>query len=295
MLSPNKREEHSNSLHVRKTNDNGGTDDDALLETKLRGIMDKIPRGYFIGLSQQHTWLICCVLYYIFEQEGVSSRNSQCVLDIGSGKGYIDRILSSYYKIGVFCVEAEKERLESSTRLQRLLNDDKPASCDTPISGRNSLLLMRSCQYRLRTDADFYVVWERSISYFRQLGTQMDEIVILALKVCGDMFYDIVDWVLTNYKHMRESAPQKCRNAKVFIVPCCLEKSTRLRFLPPASGEELQQLLAAWVKQQLADMSRTEDCSFSVEARKFPGPTSYFGIEMNLSFPTETVKRACPR
>ena len=269
------------------------------LKAKVESIINKIPKGYFIGLSKEHAWVICWILGHVFENKNWHSQKAQFVLDLGSGKGYIDRILSSVYKIGVFCVEAEKDRLKSSTRLQRLLNDDKTTSCDTPITRKRDLPLMKSCQCTLLTENDFMLVWKKSLSYFRQLGTPAGEIVVLALKVCGDMFYNIVDWVLTNWEHIKFTAPTECRNLKMFIVPCCLHKSARIRFpsTAPGSTHQLrfqQQKLLGWVRQQLADTSRTLP-NASVEAINCPAPSCYFGIEMNLPFPTEMEERACRR
>lgn len=277
-----------------------GSDNREELELKaaVESIMGKIPKGYFIGLSKEHAWVICCILRHLFENEHMHSRK-QFVLDLGSGKGYIDRILSSVYQIGVFCVEAEKDRLKSSTRLQRLLNDDKTASCDTPFNCKRDLPLMKSCQRTLVTENDFMLVWKKSLSYFRQLGSPAIEIVVLALKVCGDMLYNVVDWVLANWELIKVTAPTECRNLRVIIVPCCLHKSTRLRFPSAVTGSahqlRLQQReLLGWVRKQLADTSRTPPTAF-VEAINCPAPSSYFGIEMNLPFPTEMEERACLR
>lgn len=257
---------------------------------ELIKIKDKIPKGYFIGLSEPHMLLICWTLQYILEN--VRNKKNKCwkqyVIDIGSGKGYIDRILSSVFKIGVYCVDSDNERLKSSIRLQRLLNDDNLSVYNR--SKLNELSLMESFRYEMKSAEDFKLIWDKSVSFFKDLNryqnksnTLIDEIVILALKVCGDMIFHIVEWVILNLKggHLCKCA-REVKRLKMFLVPCCFHKSEVLNESlneDSMNCEKVGRFLLSWTRKQFEQIPTDSiiRCRICPEAGN-----NYLGIEIEL-------------
>jgi hypothetical protein len=178
----------------------------------INDIRNLIPKGYFLGLSDPHIKLICEVL------PKLSITNNTCIIDIGSGKGYIDRIISGYLRIPVFCVDSIKERLKSSIRIQRLLNSDK-------FNKENELMYNYEC--KLETIEQFEKIMIESNKFFNNVITNefiiYRQIWILGLKLCGDMFYNLVN-LINSYIIINNDNNIKIN---VLIVPCCLHLCQR--------------------------------------------------------------------
>lgn len=196
-------------------------------------VRQEIPSGYFLGIPQQKDIaLVCQVLAIVLEQQKSAQPDREFyVLDIGSGKGYIDRILSGVYRVPVFCVDAMKERLNSSLRIQRLLNDDNPQTCSSLhpassfASNHASSSPMINYHYKIRNTQDFSLVWrrfERFVAGFgrgKSIAAKPAQILILGLRLCGDLYYAFVDWLVGSFQDNRSVS-----KISVLIVPCCLKR-----------------------------------------------------------------------
>lgn len=252
-------------------------------------LKEEIPKGWFLGLSETHINLLCYVLNKIV----VNNNSNHYVLDIGSGKGYIDRILSNHYKIKTFCVDSTIERLISNVRLNRLLKDDDIKNFNSKMINNNEKSInkrynninpnMEIFQCHLQNIHDFEKIWIKSIQFFdndNKDNNDVSTITILGLKVCGDMFYDIVEWVF-NYTIMNN----KSENIKLLIVPCCLHlckqfpKSTEISTNYNDSNVEQTDLNV--LSDMLLWVSKLFDDKGVVELSHCIG-SSYYSIEIDV-------------
>ncbi|KAG0683107.1 hypothetical protein C6P40_005229, partial [Pichia californica] len=133
------------------------------IENEVENIINDIPKGYFIGLNNEQINIICSVLYYLINKK----IGNKIFIDIGSGKGYIDRIISSIYKIPIICIDEIKERLNSTIKLQKLLNDDKIKFLDDTINGKlnKNLMLIKTIQYKIKNDKDFKIILNKGFEF----------------------------------------------------------------------------------------------------------------------------------
>lgn len=185
-------------------------------------VYDSIPKGYFLGVSHPHALLICQILQWI----GVAGpqkddHENTLILDIGSGKGYIDRILSGHYGIPVFCVDKAAERLKSSSRLHALLKSD--SKLDPELKALSSLSLVRNYACSITCLEDYNEVCDKAVQFFQtvQNKREVPRIVVIGLKLCGDMFYDLAEW------HTRSALLTRYSDVRLHIVPCCPHRSFR--------------------------------------------------------------------
>ncbi|KAG7698014.1 hypothetical protein KL933_000960 [Ogataea haglerorum] len=139
------------------------------------------------------------------------------VLDLGSGKGYLARILANGFGLKVCCVDHNKDRIKSSLRIHSLIQQEQVLQTSLGPSGN------------LHAVAAPIEEWENFIdeatSFFRRktrLGEKELDVAVVGLQLCGDMVYRVIDLV------------SGCNRAGIrlcaFLVsPCCLHKVVSLR------------------------------------------------------------------
>lgn len=256
------------------------------IENKINKIKNFIPNGYFIGLTKEHILLICYVIYYVINN---NNNENQCIIDIGSGKGYIDRIISSIYKKRIFCIDEIKDRLKSSERLQDLLNDDKyyylmNESIDGTINNNNNnnKSLMKSFSYKIENVNDFRFIWDKSLDFFKDNNNNnqiFKKITILSLKVCGDLIFNIIKWVIYNKIYIKRTLPKECVNKiTIFIVPCCPSKGIIMKGMM-FNNEPIESQIINYIKKMF---EKEGSIQMMCEIRNFIGIKSYFGVEIEM-------------
>lgn len=182
-----------------------------------------IPPAYLLGVPPRAIPLTLTIATLIAESGG------EYVIDIGSGKGYLSRLLSNHYQCKVFCVDEIGDRLKSSLKLDRLINshnniEDAYPHLNANIGSNNmtfqthgNLAIMAR---RLESMADFNDIMANSISWFERFS-KLHKITILGIKVCGDIFYQmakfLANWIRANSFVSIE--------INMVVVPCCVEKS----------------------------------------------------------------------
>ncbi|KGK36187.1 hypothetical protein JL09_g4663 [Pichia kudriavzevii] len=178
----------------------------------------RIPQGYFLGVNPKDRLLINDIL----ETTKLDEFQQVGVIELGSGKGYISRIISSHYKIPIFCVDSIRERLASSMRVQQLINDDKVLEYANKTAGTFNMF---NYQNEIQSRDDFVEIWYQAMALrqFKEVKT----VVILGVKLCGDFFYNMVDWIAETRALMEGF------RVEIVVVPCCLHKSIRSINLDP--------------------------------------------------------------
>lgn len=210
---------------------------------EISKIRDQIPKGYFFGLSETNIEFYCSVIKLL--DIGKTNKGVNYVIDLGSGKGYIDRILSNHYNIKTFCVDSINDRLIGSLRLSRLIKDDSISNYQANLNrdhNFNTSSNMKIYKCELKGIEDFIDVVEQALIFFNngrndQNVTNITNITIIGLKLCGDMYYDIIDWLENSHFHSSSSTSTSTGiDISLLVAPCCPEKSQRFPELPLGSN-----------------------------------------------------------
>lgn len=191
---------------------------------------DDIPKGYFLGLNYENIQLIKEILEWIDIDNDNNNGNIQ-VIDIGSGKGFIDRILTGYYNIPVYCIESNKDRNYQSIKLQRLINDDKINRIDPDNNNNiNAIKLLGSCNCKISSYESYCKVVRDALQFFNKVSISRtnSKIVIIGIKLCGDMIYELIDYQIRYREEYKDEDEDKYEyEFEMFIIPCCTELSKR--------------------------------------------------------------------
>lgn len=148
------------------------------------------------GLSKRKTHELSQLLPRILKL--VDDVDVEFVIDVGSGKSYLSRLLSSY--CNVIAIERNQMRRKASTRLDQLT--------DAKVFYINDLA-------HLDTTEQFV------LSRKKNNGT-IPRALLVGLDVCGDLPIDLISCVIANDLHFIELVG-------CFVIPCCMHKITKLR------------------------------------------------------------------
>ncbi|KAG7818833.1 hypothetical protein KL928_002701 [Ogataea angusta] len=139
------------------------------------------------------------------------------VLDLGSGKGYLARILANGFGLKVCCVDHNRDRLKSSLRVHKLIQQEQVSQTSLGPSGN------------LHTVAASIEEWEEfmdeAVRFFRlntRLGEKELDVAVVGLQLCGDMVYRVIDLV-------SDCNRPGIRLCAFLVAPCCLHKIVSLR------------------------------------------------------------------
>ncbi|KAG7881780.1 hypothetical protein KL905_000734 [Ogataea polymorpha] len=139
------------------------------------------------------------------------------VLDLGSGKGYLARILADGFGLKVCCVDKNKDRLKSSLRIHKLIQQEQVSQTSLGPSGN-----FHTVAAPIEEWEDFM---DEATAFFRR-NTRLDEkvldVAVVGLQLCGDMVYRVIDLV-------SGCSREDIRLCAFLVVPCCLHKIVSLR------------------------------------------------------------------
>jgi len=185
---------------------------------------DEIPSAYRMGMSPTVE-----VTTIRFASRVVRQLGARNVIDIGCGKGYLDRILGNIFGIKVLCVDKEKERLRNTLKWNRLIQEILEERGAIELNGLKYEISGNLCTMakNLETKYDLQNILVRASTFFtlgKPINVESQDVTMVALKICGDFIYDFVD----NFSAVRELVPRHLfKHINFAIVPCCVEKSKR--------------------------------------------------------------------
>lgn len=169
-----------------------------------------IPKAHLLGTPPNAIPLVVSMA------DRIAALDPDVVVDIGSGKGYLSRLLANFQGLRVLCVDAINERLKSTIRWDRLINDGRLAQTHAVIGNRACISSnIKTLNLKLDSVDDLRGIlkeahlWSTSIS-------KPPKMVISALKNCGNMIYDLVHY----YSTLSSS------QLGLIVMPCCYHKIT---------------------------------------------------------------------
>ncbi|GMG43546.1 unnamed protein product [Ambrosiozyma monospora] len=196
-----------------------------------KDIIDNIPNSLKLGMSLEKQ-LVTFTFADIVERTINRSSVDPFIIEIGSGKGYLSRVLSNYYKKKTFCVDLNKERLKSNLRINRLVQEDSNMEVLTRLN-KKALISSNMAVFHksLGTESDFKLILKASRDFFKIrecINKTLFQVTIVGLHLCGDLPYTVLDQVAKNRleserNNVHEESVDVCN---VILVPCCPDKIT---------------------------------------------------------------------
>ncbi|KAH3668100.1 hypothetical protein OGAPHI_001854 [Ogataea philodendri] len=163
------------------------------------------------------------------------------VLDLGSGKGYMARILANEFALKVCCVDREPDRLRSSLRVHRLIQTE--IVTDTTLVPSGKMVTVAG------DIADDRPIWSRAARFYRldtPVHQEIQEVVVAGLQLCGELVYHAADLAMNCPK-------DQVRVSRLVVVPCCLHRIERLRCSKVTGPNILADTIFADIRQYLLD------------------------------------------
>lgn len=187
--------------------------DDGLLDKSSAKLLDERDMG-IPGLSRRKAHELSQLIPRITKL--IDDRAVEFIIDIGSGKSYLSRVLSR--KCEVICVEHDAMRIKSSKRLDAL-----QGSSIAYISNLDQLSSL-----------------ERHVLSRKKHNDRIPNALIVGLDVCGDL-------PLSTARFLLDNEIQFLDIMGMLIIPCCFHKITRLLTMdiaPPTwlSSQDLRHL-----------------------------------------------------
>ncbi|GME78582.1 unnamed protein product [Ambrosiozyma monospora] len=196
-------------------------------------LISNIPNSLKLGMSLEKQF-ITFTFAKIVEQTLERSAVDPFIIEIGSGKGYLSRVLSNYYKKKTFCVDLNKERLKSNLRINRLVQDSN-IEVSTRLNKKALISTNMAVFHKsLETDADFKLILKSSRNFFKireSINKTLFQVSIVGLHLCGDLPYTVLDQVAKNHieskRNVFNAHEESVDVCNVILVPCCPDKVTQ--------------------------------------------------------------------
>lgn len=170
--------------------------------------IEAVPPGYKIGIQP------ASILLMILIANKITQTNPDVVVDIGSGKGHLARFLANYFHYRVLCVDSINDRLKSTIKWDRLINDSNIQQNLTVLQNNNVVSNnVKILNVQLESLSDFKVILSEAKNWSQNI-TKDGQLTIVAVKNCGDMIYNLLD-MIPNFNSIK---------MQLLIVPCCFEK-----------------------------------------------------------------------
>lgn len=204
-------EQYENLINYRPLEELKITQD---VSVSIQEKITSIPKAHILGTHPNALPLIVSVSSKIYEI------NPDVVIDIGSGKGYISRLLANYYNMKVICVDSNNERLKSTIRWDRLINDANIKLTATSMKDQSTVSNnIKALNISLTTIEDFKLILIEAIKWSNN-PSQNQRMVLLALKNCGDMIYHLIDL----YHEIGNN------QLSMLVIPCCYHKISQFPY-----------------------------------------------------------------
>ena len=185
---------------------------------------NRIPSAYELGMSP-----VVKTTTIRFAGQVLKQLNTSNIIDIGCGKGYLDRILENCFHAKVFCVDKNKERLKNTLKWNSLIRGNLEEQGTLILNGRKHGISGNICTMmkNVKNKSDLRGILLQASTFFRlgrPLNLHLQDITIVALKICGDFIYNFVDGL----SEIRYSGlGHQLQHINFAIVPCCVGKSER--------------------------------------------------------------------
>lgn len=229
--------------------------------------IESIPKGYLIGTPPNAIPLI------VSTAKRLQDFNPDVIIDIGSGKGYLARLLANYLNKRVLCIDSNPERLSSTVRWDRLINDSNFSQTKTTIVNQKGISNnIKVCNMSLDTIEDFKSILSESRKWLNNQSPNQ-QLALVALKNCGDMVYRLIDF----YHEVGDS------QLILVIVPCCYNKITQFPYSDQLKSREFD----LEVTEGVSDILYLLDMMFYSQNKGFSVDINY-EFDNYVSF---TIKR----